>query len=95
LLSRCIAETALTSWLIGWRSRGNAAIIFMTAGGTAERDARSSLRPLMSAAVGTSPVRRSQRIASGCVSPPFLNVGSFAWHSGIERPRKRMLRRQR
>ena len=38
----------------------------------------------------TFPVKRSQRRPSGKGSPPLTAVGSTFWHSGIERPLKRI-----
>jgi hypothetical protein len=58
------AVTANENWAIGWRSLGQRSMSSSTNLGTSERAAHSAERSRTCCSVGTSPVRRSQKIPS-------------------------------
>lgn len=87
------AEAAVNCTM-GWSVLGSAemavSIVAITSLFFSTRAANSSVRPAVSAAVGASPVSSSHSMASGCISVPDLYLVNTFWHSGMERPRKRM-----
>lgn len=87
---RRTAVTASENWDMGWRVEGHESIKSSTNLGIAAREAQSAERAVTCSWVGTSPVRRSQKRASGRGSEPPGALGRSSWHSGMVLPRNRI-----
>jgi hypothetical protein len=84
------AVTARENWDMGWRVEGQESIKSSTNLGMEAREAQSAERAVHCSWVGTSPVRRSQKRASGRGSDPPGALGRSSWHSGMVLPRNRI-----